>query len=167
MKNAEINIIKTLTKMGFKINCIYRPTLDEKATMYVWNVKLMRNNKKMLINFKMGLAHTIPTIPYKFNSNNRKKIELDLLQRGQTIDSDYKKYRVKPPTLAFILYCIVLDTNCVESRSFNVFCSDFAYDNDSINALNIYNLCKKQAREFKILVTDAELTQLQDLFQDY
>jgi hypothetical protein len=44
------------------------------------------------------------------------------------------------PTIANVLRSLMLDSDA-GSESFNDFCSNFGYDNDSIKALNVYKAC--------------------------
>jgi hypothetical protein len=53
------------------------------------------------------------------------------------------------PTAYDLLYCLRSDAESV-NESFDSWCSNFGYDNDSIKALNTYNACVENARKLKI-----------------
>lgn len=49
----------------------------------------------------------------------------------------------KEPTLTMLLECLAVDAECGATKSFEEFCSDLGYSEDSINALKIYKECQK------------------------
>lgn len=68
----------------------------------------------------------------------------------------YKKYSlnynervyIKAPTENDVYHCLFLDADC-GSMSFNDFCSDFGYNNDSLKALDTYRACMENADKLK------------------
>lgn len=52
------------------------------------------------------------------------------------------------PTAYDLLYCLQSDCQAAEG-SFDDFCSNFGYDNDSIKALNTYNACCEGAKKLR------------------
>jgi len=70
----------------------------------------------------------------------------------------------KPLNIDDILYCLVLDSYC-GSLSFDDFCDDFGYSNDSINHLNLYRECSKTAK--KLQKIGINIDEANELFQDY
>lgn len=53
------------------------------------------------------------------------------------------------------------------SYSFNDCCGNFGYDNDSINAFNIYRECCKNGREFYSFFTKETIEQFKAILEDY
>jgi hypothetical protein len=50
--------------------------------------------------------------------------------------------KLVPPTLPDVMYCLLSDGRCAEG-TFEDFCSELGYNNDSISALNTYLACQK------------------------
>ena len=71
-----------------------------------------------------------------------------------------------PPTLDEVMYSLVTDVSGVRyGQTFDEFCGEFGYSNDSIQARDAYDGC---VREWQNLVRmGADLDTLQELFQDY
>jgi hypothetical protein len=64
-----------------------------------------------------------------------------------------------------VLYCLVMDAQCAYSaRTFEEFCSDLGYSNDSIKALKAYESCKDTLVS---LMRHFDFEQLCKLFEDY
>jgi hypothetical protein len=55
------------------------------------------------------------------------------------------------PTAESVLYCLLSDASCL-NESFEDFCSNCGYDNDSMNAKRIYNKVVKQTEKLKNLL---------------
>lgn len=53
------------------------------------------------------------------------------------------------------------------SYSFNDCCGNFGYDNDSINAFNIYQECCKNGKEFYSFFTKETIEQFKAILEDY
>lgn len=67
------------------------------------------------------------------------------------------------PTLADVLDCLATDAQC-GSETFEDFCANLGYDNDSIKALNTFNAISKQSKELKeLLGNDAYKALLEDV----
>jgi len=52
------------------------------------------------------------------------------------------------PQLKDVLYCLFSDTEA-GSYSFNDFCANFGYDNDSLKALDVYRACMESAPKLR------------------
>lgn len=55
----------------------------------------------------------------------------------------------------------------ISNRSFNDFCNEFGYDEDSIKALEIYKDCKKQTEVYYDMFDSEEREILRELLEDY
>jgi hypothetical protein len=68
------------------------------------------------------------------------------------------------PDLADVLGCLLLDGECYRNaESFDEFCSNFGYDNDSRNAERIYNECMETGRKFARFVSSSEVEEIREL----
>jgi len=71
-----------------------------------------------------------------------------------------------PPTLEGVLHALISDAGCVRyGQSFDEFCEDSGYDNDSRKAERAYNACSDTWRG--LIAAGADLDRLERLFQDY
>jgi len=66
-----------------------------------------------------------------------------------------------------VLWSLLMDSNYGEIDSFDNWCADYGYSDDSIKALKIYELCKETGRDIQRMFTPTELNELSELFQDY
>ena len=71
----------------------------------------------------------------------------------------------KAPTKKDILYSFLMDD--VMGLTFNDFCNEFGYDNDSIKALKTYQACEEQTKNFYRLFDEEEREILRELLEDY
>jgi hypothetical protein len=70
------------------------------------------------------------------------------------------------PTQASVIYCLLLDAES-GSMSFDGFCDNFGYYNDSISDFKTYQACMATTKRIQKLFTYSERQQLQELLQDY
>lgn len=70
------------------------------------------------------------------------------------------------PQLENILYCLLRETQGIDSTSFELWCGDFGYDADSRKAFSMYEACMKEYKQLKGLFTNQELNKLYKLSAD-
>lgn len=70
------------------------------------------------------------------------------------------------PNATSVLYSLLIDAEAID-KSFVDWCDDFGYSNDSLKALNTYNACCVIGQQVRKMFSQAELTKLRDLLQDY
>ena len=82
--------------------------------------------------------------------------------------AEWKKTAFKPvaPSSADILYGLLLDSAAAD-QSFNDWCSEGCYSNDSLKALNTYQQCCAITKELRKIFTRDQITELRELLQDY
>lgn len=76
------------------------------------------------------------------------------------------KQWITPPSPAIVLHSLLMDAR-VGEESFDDFCDNLGYDNDSVSALNVYQECSKTTKRIKKLFTTEQIKQLEELLQDY
>lgn len=74
-------------------------------------------------------------------------------------------YVVKP-TQASVLYCLFSDAD-LGSESFDDFCDNLGYNNDSISDFKIYQACMATEKQLRKIFTSEQRQALQELLQDY
>ena len=97
----------------------------------------------------------------KLMNRNPQKTKSNLLLY---IDELKKVSKPKPLNIDDVLYNLVLDSQA-GAESFDDFCDNFGYDNDSIKVNEIYRACQKNSKKVRTFIKDLE--QAGELFQDY
>lgn len=70
------------------------------------------------------------------------------------------------PTLPDVMFSLVMDAQCVfDGQTFDDFCGDFGYDNDSRSAERIFQACRDTW--CALIRLGADFDGLSELFQDY
>ena len=62
--------------------------------------------------------------------------------------TDKKTGKVKSPRIGEVLHCLFFDARCADT-SFENFCSDLGYNNDSIKALKTYLACQESGKKLR------------------
>lgn len=80
-------------------------------------------------------------------------------------NSEVERYsKVKPLEIDDVLYSLVMDAYA-GSETFDDFCDNFGYSQDSIKALEVYRDCQKTITKLRSLSINIE--EAQELFQDF
>lgn len=70
------------------------------------------------------------------------------------------------PVEADVLHSLLLDADAAD-MSFNDWCADLGYDNDSLKALSTYQACCKEGEELRKVFKREALDDLREALQDY
>lgn len=70
------------------------------------------------------------------------------------------------PTQASVLYCLLMDAQA-NDESFNNWCDNYGYDNDSMKAFKIYQSCCDTAEKLNKIFTREQQNKLSELLEDY
>ena len=82
---------------------------------------------------------------------NKYKVRISYQKRSgvfEYTDSVANTNEGKEPEIKDVLYCLVMDYTSA-SETFQDFCDEFGYDNDSIKSLNIFKACQKNSEKMK------------------
>lgn len=71
----------------------------------------------------------------------------------------------KKPSKKDVLFSLMMDN--VSEMSFNDFCRELGYDNDSIEALKIYKGCQRETEAYYDMFDSEEREILRELLEDY
>lgn len=90
------------------------------------------------------------------------------IQKRGAYNSDYSMLaRALPaPDAADMLYCITLDASAAD-YSFDDWCAECGYDNDSRKAEHIYQQCRRQSQDARRILGAELLKDAADILQDY
>lgn len=117
--------------------------------------------------YSTGIRHRIELDRFKRDefkrvmNMNPKKDKTNLLHY---IDKIKTVSKVKPLDIDNVLYSLILDAQ-FSNETFDDFCDNLGYDNDSIKANETYRACQKNSKKVRTFITDLE--QAGELFQDY
>lgn len=75
------------------------------------------------------------------------KASFNKSQRQQLWDTTNRIYR-RHPKIEHVLECLQSDAQCGD-MSFDQFCDDFGYSNDSLKALDVYRACADTAKKLR------------------
>ena len=156
----EIEILVLLLKGKYTINVMYLG-FDHKKEMDSWLIEFGNKNWNKSRNIKLeyytGVGHRfIKTLNYKYPKPCYRVSNNHLTNNDNRLINNYRKNHnsistpviyVMQPEIAGVLHCYISDSEAMH-ESFNDWCSNFGYDNDSINAFNIYQDCCKNGKEF-------------------
>lgn len=70
------------------------------------------------------------------------------------------------PKAADVLYSLLLDSEAC-NESFNDWCDNFGYSNDSLKAINTYQQCCKIGEDMRKVFSPDQMATLRELLQDY
>ena len=80
------------------------------------------------------------------------------------IDELKKVSKPKPLNIDDVLYSLILDSQA-SAESFDDFCDNFGYNEDSVKHNEIYKACQKNSKKVKTFITDID--EASELFQEY
>lgn len=118
--------------------------------------------------YSCGIGHRVAKIELKLCKEFKKvmnktpqKTKSNLLLYADELN---KVSKPKPLNIDDVLFCLVLDAQS-GAESFEDFCDNFGYNEDSIKHNEIYKACQKNGKKVKTFIKDIE--QASELFQDY
>lgn len=142
-----------------------------------WEITLSKGPQTMTLPYHEGCAHVMGyqqyhKTPYEKRLHDemiREACETGVTNTDWAKERYYFKHKVKQPEpkLADVLYCLVTDANVLNSGGFEAWASNYGYDTDSRKAEQTYRQCIDQSLQFKNLIGQSALEQLQEAFQDY
>lgn len=119
--------------------------------------------------YSTGIGHRVAVNPLKVNKDAFNKVMNKHPRQNKAnllVYIDELKAVSKPNVLNIddVLYSLILDAQS-GSYSFDDFCDEFGYDNDSIKAFETYKACQTNAKKVKQFIKN--LDEAIELFQDY
>ena len=117
------------------VTYVGKTTDENKWEHYLWNVNIKTASGFWTFPYRCGLGHVekkrgampMPNPPYK---------------KGTIAYSEWfeRNYQPKKPSNSDIMYSIMMDSEA-GAMSFNDWCSNYDYSNDSMKAFKIYQTC--------------------------
>ena len=113
---------------------------------YVWHCFLETKKGKVIVHFKMGLAHA-------------QKLTKDQMRWGQ-------KPKPLAPKIEDVLCSLLTDSEALH-MSFEDWCDTFGYDSDSISAFELYRVCTESGKKLNTLYSHQEIKEIREQLKDY
>lgn len=131
---------------------------DKEWPHYLWSVAIQRKGGVYVTQYKTGLGLVV----------QRKGTMKCGFPKGTV---GYKRWEEasmvpKKPTNADVMYSLLSDARALDT-SFEYWCDDYGYDNDSIKALNTYQACCEIGKEIKKCFTREQVSEMEKALEDY
>lgn len=94
------------------------------------------------------------------------KYEIKMTHNGKTIYFVYNDNIHNKGDKNDFLFALLCDAEAYESNTPSTFAWSFGYE-DTNEALKIYDACEKNAEKLHAIFTDAEIKELETIFEDY
>lgn len=117
--------------------------------------------------YSCGIGHRIELDRFKreaFQKLMNRNPKKDKANLYLYIDELKKVSKPKPLNIDDVLYCLILDAQ-FGNYSFDDFCDELGYDNDSIKANETYKSCQKNGKKIKTFISN--LDEANELFSNY
>lgn len=176
LNEQEIAINNFLKERNISFSAI---TVAELQTEENWQfdrylVSFERNGKITSFDYKCGTGHRMASkfSPVKKPDTHKpvriasKKLQDKSMAIKYSYGLEYPNQWLILPTAASVLHSTSLDAQCA-SDTFEDFCSNLGYDEDSRKALEIYLACQEGGKKLRKIFTSAEIEQIQEILQDY
>lgn len=137
---------------------------DDKEERDIYEVTLQRGDRKFTFNFGQSIACSGKWILYGYNeegnwSNKKTNNDREAMKHKANGKEAKKNTEFKQPTAYDVLACLTKN----EVGSFEDFCADYGYDTDSRKAEKIYQAVLNEWNNIKMLFTDKEIEELQEI----
>lgn len=178
MNETERNTI--IDQLGLTYTATFIPTKQPadkvRHPQLHWICTFTKGQQSMTIPYREGCAHVVGY--QQFHKNNyekwlhdaviREACETGVVRTNWKHDlCFYRKVKQPEPTLTDVLYCLVMDSDVLNTSGFEEWAKNLGYDTDSRKAEKTYRACLEQSLQLKSLIGQAALDTLQEAFQDY
>ena len=143
---TEKNIINGVDFSALPITTTYVGKVQDKEwPHFLWNVVITQKDGFWTIPYKTGLGLVEKRNPRAYNPGEPKPAT---------------------PTNADIMHSLLLDADAAD-QSFNEWCDNYGYDNDSMKAFKMYQACCEEAVNLKKTFTREQIEAMREALQDY
>jgi hypothetical protein len=168
--NTELQ--KVIDSLGIEYHATFVPqsmsrNAFQKMPSLNWRVTLKRNGKMVSTDYMQGIAH-MPHYSSVRTADNVQR-EKDAAETAIFLrpKSSWIRMRVPPPSLADVMYSLVMDSDVLNFSCYEDWAAEFGYDPDSRSGEVVYHACRAVAIPFSRMFTTQELDALRTAYQDY
>jgi hypothetical protein len=155
----EISEFLSSKNIAFKAHFIPQTiaTLTKGARLN-FKIELIKGSNVVDFDYFKGqgncLANRVNKARLDRSYHTKNRLILDELQTGRC---DLGK--TKQPTAADVIYCLLLDYDS-GVMSFDEFCNEFGYDNDSMTNFKVYRTCTESAKKLSLIFSASDIESL-------
>jgi hypothetical protein len=152
-----------------KFKPMSQPTAKRPTDLQVhWTITIGSHQ----FDYQTGIGH----LPKRFEklANSKMASDFGTLQaacelgvEGLTLSNRWHKRPETHPTAASVLYCLLSDSDALDSPTFEEWASDLGYDTDSRKAEQIYRACIENGLKLRRVLGESNMVKLRELLQDY
>lgn len=158
MNTSTFDTIDTLESLPAKIEYVCRTKKDE------WECDQWR----VTISSNKGF-HSFDSFDYFTGLGLREKLRgaraINMRER-RFVKGQWEATKPKAPSVADVFAALITDASAAE-ESFNDWCANYGYSDDSIKAMAIYKSCRDTADVLRKHFSQDTLRELRELLQDY
>lgn len=140
---------------------------DDKESRDIWKITLKKNDRQFSFNFGQSIAHSGEFIGHKnlcLNSKYRKRYFTAEEMRGPLrYEIKYLEIKKNPDYEIPDLYSVLTCLTKYDPGTFENFCAEYGYDEDSRRADKTYHAVVEEFRYMQILFSDSDLELLQEI----
>jgi len=150
----------------------YSRNAEDKTPTLNWKIKISNERGSIDCDYSQGCG-LIPGYQQRLGNNyaySKRVIETCETGVNRLLGFDFEKTvhtkgygNVQPPEMADVLHSLVLDASAL-GLSFDMWCEEFGYDQDSRKAHAIYSDCVDYGHDLRQML---DLEKLQEALQDY
>lgn len=131
------------------------------SVMDKWEATFSKGNVLRDFDFYTGIGHRV--IDGMVRARLREYYKATPNKRRHELEKASVPF---PPFAASVLHSLILDSSACD-QSFDSWCADYGYDNDSIKARNTYDACQKNTDNMRAIFSRDQIEKLSELLQDY
>jgi hypothetical protein len=172
-KETEKQVVELLASAKIPYSAKFKPMSQPNAKrpqelQVHWTITI----GDMQFDYQTGVGHLPKQFAKLVNSN--KIMDFAELQRiceqgryGQTLHRFWHRDDTTHPTAASVLYCLLSDSDALDSPTLEEWASDLGYDTDSRKAEQIYRACIENGLKLRRVLGESNMVKLRELLQDY
>lgn len=132
-----------------------------------WMISIRANGVVLSTEYMQGIGHlpipnSMKTIPR--NRVIRHDWEKKAVESGKC--GEYHQTMIPAPKIRDVLYSVVLDSDAAD-ETFDDWCWNTGFDNDSRSAERTYNACRENGLLLRKMIGADAVAKFRELFQDY
>ena len=171
-----------INSLGLKYKAAFVPfshsrNKAEKRPSLNWVITLATSRQTLQTDYMQGCAHVPEYSQRERTADTRWYSDylVKVCEQGaylprvtyERAQGTWKGQPVPAPLLTDVLYSLAMESDVLEAGTFEQWAGDLGYDTDSRKAEATYRACLDNALKLRVMIGDANLTKLYELFQDY
>lgn len=130
-----------------------------------WRITIGNGRQSLTTDYSEGIGLHFKTA---ISWNNRATVdEFNRVKSAVETGNKTGFKRLREPALIDVLYCLVTDSDVLESSGFEDWADSLGYDTDSRKAEKIYRDCLEIGLKLKAIIGGDNLEKLRELYQDF